>query len=128
MIEALKEAKKAFKKNEVPVGAVIVRNGKILAKSHNDRQKKHKVTGHAEINAILRAENKIKDWRLDDCEMFVTLAPCKMCSAIIKEVRIKNTYYLLPSGEENDFLKIDGLDTETIQYENVLKKFFESMR
>jgi len=76
---ALLEAQKAFKKGEIPVGAVIVKDNKIIAKSHNNRQKKFNVYGHAEINCIIKAAKKIKDWRLDDCEMYVTLEPCDLC-------------------------------------------------
>ena len=90
---AIKQAIKAFKKKEVPVGAVIVHNNKIIAKACNDRQNKHSVIGHAEIKAILKAAKKLRDWRLNECDLYVTLKPCAMCESIIKESRIKSVYY-----------------------------------
>ena len=92
MLEALKQAQKAFKKNEVPVGAVIVKNGKIIATGYNQKEKKHSATKHAEIIAIERASKKIKDWRLNDCEMYVTLEPCVMCAGALLSARIKKVY------------------------------------
>ena len=92
---AYREALKAYNKNEVPVGCVIVCDDKIVSKAHNDREAKHRVLGHAEINAIIKASKKIGDWRLDNCEMYVTLIPCEMCQSIINESRIKKVYYLL---------------------------------
>ena len=92
----IKEAYKAFNKKDIPVGALIVKNGKILAKSHNNRQKKHDVLGHAEINCIKIASRKLKDWRLDGCTMYVSLEPCDMCKTLINESRIDQIFYLLP--------------------------------
>ena len=80
MKEALKEAKKAYDKEEVPVGAVIVRNGKIISKAHNLKESKKDCTCHAEILAIQKASKKLNSWRLIDCEMYVTLEPCSMCA------------------------------------------------
>ena len=92
MIEALKEAKKAYKKLEVPVGAVIVKNGEIIARAHNVKETKKDTTKHAEIMAIQRASKKIDAWRLEDCEMYVTLEPCTMCAGAIINSRIKKVY------------------------------------
>ena len=78
MKEALKEAKKAYKKDEVPVGAVIVKNGEIIAKAYNIKETKTDTTCHAEILAIKKASKKLNAWRLQDCEMYVTLEPCPM--------------------------------------------------
>ena len=72
MMEALKEAKKAYQKNEVPVGAVIVKDGRIIARAHNLKETKYDTTKHAEILAIQKASKKLKSWRLIDCEMYVT--------------------------------------------------------
>lgn len=93
MREALKEAKKAYLLGEVPVGAVIVYENKIIARGHNTREIKQSVLGHAEINAIQKASKKIGSWRLEDCDIYVTLEPCPMCSGAIIQSRIKNLYY-----------------------------------
>lgn len=92
MLEALKQAQKAYKKKEVPVGAVIVKNGKVIGCGYNQKEKKHSATKHAEIIAIEKASKKIKDWRLNDCEMYVTLEPCVMCAGAILSARIKKVY------------------------------------
>ena len=93
MEAALAEAKKAYLIDEVPVGAVIVYNDKIIARGHNTRETKQSVLGHAEINAIKKASKKIGSWRLEDCDMYVTLEPCSMCSGAIIQSRIKNLYF-----------------------------------
>ena len=92
MKEALKEAKKAFDENEVPVGAVIVKGGKIIAKAHNQKETKKDTTYHAEIRAIQKASKKLQAWRLQDCEMYVTLEPCSMCAGAIIQARLKKVY------------------------------------
>ena len=93
MKEALKEAQKAYNKLEVPVGAVIVKDGKIIAKGYNQKETKTDTTKHAEIIAIQKASQKLKAWRLLDCEMYVTLEPCSMCAGAIINSRIKKVYY-----------------------------------
>ena len=85
---ALKEARKAYKHNEVPVGAIIVSNDKIIAKGNNQRENSGDVTKHAELIAIRKASKKKKDWRLNDCTMYVTLFPCPMCASAIIQSRI----------------------------------------
>ncbi|MBQ1393620.1 MAG: tRNA adenosine(34) deaminase TadA [Lachnospiraceae bacterium] len=92
MKEALKEAKKAYDKLEVPVGAIIVKDGKIIARAHNLKETKFDTTNHAEIIAIQKASKKLKSWRLLDCEMYVTLEPCSMCAGAIINSRIKKVY------------------------------------
>lgn len=92
MKEALKEAEKAYKKLEVPVGAVIVKDGKIIARAYNQKESKTDTTKHAEILAIQKASKKLKSWRLIDCEMYVTLEPCTMCAGAIIHSRIKKVY------------------------------------
>lgn len=92
MLEALKEAKKAYKKLEVPVGAVIVKNGEIIARAHNLKETKNDTTKHAEILAIQRASKILNAWRLENCEMYVTLEPCTMCAGAIINSRIKKVY------------------------------------
>lgn len=92
MKEALKEAKKAYDKLEIPVGAVIVKDGKVIARGHNVKEEKKDTTKHAEIIAIQKASKKLDNWRLNDCEMYVTLEPCSMCAGAIIQSRIKKVY------------------------------------
>ena len=92
MKQSLKEAKKAYKKLEVPVGAIIVKDGKIIARAHNQKETKFDTTKHAEILAIQKASKKLGSWRLIDCDMYVTLEPCSMCAGAIINSRIKNVY------------------------------------
>lgn len=89
MKAALKEAKKAYAEGEVPVGAVIVRNGEIIARGRNKREKNKNALAHAEIMAIDKACKKLGGWRLFDCEMYVTLEPCPMCAGAIINSRLK---------------------------------------
>ena len=93
MKSAIKEAKKAEMAEEVPIGCVIVKDGKIIARAYNMRQTKRIATAHAEILAIEKACKKIKDWRLDDMEMYVTLEPCAMCAGAIANSRIKKVWF-----------------------------------
>ena len=92
MKEALKEAQKAYKELEIPVGCVIVKDGVIIARSHNQKEKKHDTTKHAEITAIQRASKKLKAWRLENCDMYVTLEPCSMCAGALIQARIHKVY------------------------------------
>ncbi|MBQ8901714.1 MAG: nucleoside deaminase [Bacilli bacterium] len=127
-----KEAVKAYKKGEIPVGALITKNNKIIAKSHNNRQKKHNLLGHAEINCILKAEKRIKDWRLDECEMYVTLSPCSMCEIIIEESRLKKVHFLVKQPNYNEknskIVQISDQNNQKEEYEKLLKSFFERLR
>ena len=93
MKEALKEAKKAYDKLEVPVGCVIVKDGKIISRAHNLKETKFDTTKHAEILAIQKASKKLKSWRLINCQMYVTLEPCLMCAGSILQSRIKKLVY-----------------------------------
>lgn len=93
MKEALKEAKKAELIDEVPIGCVIVKNDKIIARGHNQRETKQSPIGHAEIIAINKASKKLKSWRLEGCDIYVTLEPCIMCSGAIIQSRINKVYY-----------------------------------
>jgi len=90
---ALNEAKKAYSKGEVPIGAVIVKDGKIISQAHNLREIKRNALYHAEILAIKRACKKLKSWRLIDCDLYVTLEPCPMCAGAIMQARISNVYF-----------------------------------
>lgn len=98
---ALKEAIKSYKKGEVPIGCVIVYKNKIIAKTHNLKEKKKNSLCHAELIAINKATKKIKNWRLDDCNIYVTMQPCPMCASAIKQSRISNVYYGV-SNENNN--------------------------
>ena len=92
MKEALKEAKKAYEKEEVPVGVVIVKDDKIIARAYNQKEMNNSPIKHAEIIAIEKACKKLNNWRLNDCEMYVTLEPCPMCTGAIINSRIKKVY------------------------------------
>ena len=93
MKAAIKQAEEARKKDEVPIGAVIVLNGKIIARGHNLTEKTQTATRHAEIVAIEKANKKLKSWRLDGAEMYVTVEPCAMCAGAIANARIKKVYF-----------------------------------
>lgn len=129
MLEALKQAKKAYNKNEVPVGALIVKNDKIIAKSYNKIEKKRDSTSHAEINVIKLASKKLKNWRLVDCDLYVTLEPCDMCKGAIKNSRIRNVYFLVSKREEysqkTTYRTIEDYQTE---YLELLQSFFKEKR
>ncbi|MEG0021750.1 MAG: nucleoside deaminase [Bacilli bacterium] len=109
MNEAIKEAKKALKHNDIPVGAVIVKNNKIIAKAHNKKELKKCSTKHAEIIAIEIACKKLKTWHLDDCDLYVTLEPCLMCCGAIIQSRLKNIYYGTTSNKFGYVKSIDNV-------------------
>ena len=93
MLQALKEAKKAYKKSEVPVGAIVVKDNKIISKGYNSNITTNDPSAHAEIVAIKRAAQKLKNYRLNNCEMYVTLEPCPMCAGAMVHARIKKLFY-----------------------------------
>lgn len=142
MKEALKEAKKAYEKLEVPVGAVIIKDGKVIARAHNLKETKVDTTKHAEIIAIQKASKKLNSWRLLDCEMYVTLEPCSMCAGAIINSRIKKIYIgtmdkktgaagsvfnLFKDYKFNHIVEIKtGILKEDC--ENILKDFFKELR
>lgn len=142
MKEALKEAVKAYDKLEVPVGAVIVKDGKIIARAHNVKEEKKDTTKHAEILAISKASKKLESWRLMDCEMYVTLEPCSMCAGALINARIKKVYIgtmdektgacgsvfnLLKDYTFNHQVEVEtGILQE--ECEALLKKFFQELR
>lgn len=141
MKEALKEAKKAYKKEEIPVGAIIVKDGKIIARGHNLKELKKSSTSHAEILAINKANKKLNAWRLEDCEMYVTLEPCMMCMGAIINSRLKKLYIgtLDPkTGSCKSVINIDQykfnheveIETGILQKEceYILKDFFKNLR
>ena len=93
MKAALKCAQTALAEGEVPIGAVVVLNGKIIARGHNRRTKKQIATAHAEVEAIEKACKKLKSWRIPECEIYVTLEPCPMCMGAMLNARIKKVYF-----------------------------------
>ena len=93
MREAIKEAEKAKQLGEVPIGAVVVLDGEIIGRGHNERETTHDATTHAEMSAIRQANHHLKNWRLEDASLFVTLEPCPMCSGAIILSRVKEVYY-----------------------------------
>lgn len=131
---AIKEARKAYKKGEVPVGAVIVCDNKILAKAHNNRKKSNLTIGHAEILAINIANRKKKTWILDDCELYVTLEPCMMCAGAIVESRIKKIYCNLTKTNDCSMKWLKENNVQVIKDETssentlLLQSFFQKKR
>ena len=142
MQEAIKEAKKAYKKLEVPVGAIIVKDGEIIAKAYNEKERKKDTTKHAEIIAIQKASKKIGAWRLQDCEMYVTLEPCSMCAGAIIQARLKTLYIgtmdyktgacgsILNLLEDYSFNHKVQVQTGILQKEceEIISKFFKELR
>ncbi len=142
MKEALKEAKKALDIEEVPVGAVIVKDGRIIARAHNEKETKKDSTCHAEILAIKKACKKLNAWRLIDCEMYVTLEPCSMCAGALINSRIKKLYIgaddkktgacgsvlnLLEDYKFNHKIEIEKYILKE-DCEHLLKEFFKFLR
>lgn len=93
MQEALEEARKAFSKGEVPIGAVLVRDGRIISRAHNLREELHDPTAHAEILAIREAGKKLGGWRLPDSTLYVTIEPCPMCAGALVQARVSRLVY-----------------------------------
>jgi len=142
MKEALKEANKALLKDEVPVGAVIVKDNKVIARAHNVKEQKQDGTMHAEIIAIRKAAKRLNNWRLIDCEMYVTLEPCTMCAGAIISSRIKKVYIGTndpKAGAVGSVLNLfeDYVFNHKVEYEtnileeeckDILQKFFKKLR
>ncbi len=142
MKQALKEAEKAYKKLEVPVGAIIVKDDKIIARAHNQKETKTDTTKHAEILAIQKASKKLKSWRLIDCEMYVTLEPCSMCAGAMINSRIKKVYIGAKDEKTgavgsvlnlfNDYTFNHKVEVETgimeKECQEILKQFFKELR
>ena len=137
VINYIKEGSlEAFNNNEIPVSCVIINSkGEIISTGINDRQSNNNILGHAEINAIVKAEETIKDWRLDGYSMVVSLEPCEMCSAIIKESRLDKVYYFLPKRTKDimyDFEINKEKINNCIEVEDYLLKllttFFDNKR
>ena len=141
MNAALKEAQKAFDKMEVPVGAVVVYNDKIIARAHNLRESRQDFCAHAEFLAMQKATKKIGSWRLEDCDVYVTLEPCSMCAGAMIQSRIRNLYYGakdIKAGAVESVVKLlDNRFNHSIQYmggieetksAQMLKAFFKKLR
>jgi len=142
MLEAIDMAKLAFENDEVPVGAVIVHNGEIIGRGFNQVIEKHSISSHAEINAINQASQFKKNYRLKNCDIYVTLEPCHMCAKAIVDARLSHLYYGAKEPKTGAIESIDKfLDREDINHHVVfsgghmkdesselLKKFFKSKR
>ena len=132
----IQEAQKAYEQGDVPIGAIVVHDGEIISYAHNIREKDHKITGHAEIEAILEAEKRLKRWNLADCDLYVTLEPCSMCKSVIQQARIANVYYLLDKldyKKEYDKTQYvsssDKNSSKNVQmYSKMLSNFFKTKR
>lgn len=132
---------KAFLQDEIPIGAVIVKNGKVISQAHNTREKSQIATHHAEILAIEKACKKLKSWRLDDCDIYVTLEPCPMCAGAIMNARIKNVFYAVADVENGGHSRFN-MFTNTLnhsancvkvedfekQNKEIIQQFFKSKR
>lgn len=142
MREAIKQAKKAYALKEVPIGCVIVRDGKVIARGYNRRNTDKNTLSHAELNAIRRASRQTGDWRLDDCTMYVTLEPCQMCSGAIVQARIRKVVIgcmnpkagcagsilnLLQVEQFNHQVEIESGVLEE-ECSTMMKEFFKSLR
>ena len=129
----MENTNKSLENNDVPVGAVIVKDGQVLAFGYNTREKAQNVLGHAEINAILEAQKVLKNWNLSGCDLYVTLVPCSMCLEIIKQSRIDYIYYLLDKKKFNREIyktklqKINDTNYEN-KYAEILSNFFKKLR
>ncbi|MDD3128935.1 MAG: nucleoside deaminase [Candidatus Izemoplasmatales bacterium] len=141
MLEALKEAKKAYEKQEVPVGCVIVKDNEIIARSHNQKESDQNVLHHAEIIAINQACQNLSSWRLDDCDIYVTLEPCLMCIGAIASARFKRLIFG-PRDKKyqsldkilQEYLKNFNHQVEVVsgilekESDDLLKAFFKDLR
>ena len=131
MFEAFKLAERAFDEDEIPVGAVIVKDGKIIGRGYNQKEKFKNPLKHAELVAIEEACNFIGDWRLNDCEIYVTLKPCSMCLGAIKETRIKKIVYGIERNEQTNLNSdLECIIGGVLQKDclEILQKFFKKKR
>ena len=142
MKEALKQAKKAYAIDEVPIGCVIVQNGKIIARGYNRRNIDKNTLAHAELSAIRKASKKTGDWRLEDCDLYVTLEPCQMCAGAIVQSRMRRVIIgsMNPkagcAGSVINLLQMDGFNHKAEltsgvlvdECRTMLQDFFKEMR
>lgn len=142
MWQAIKEAQKAYSLGEVPVGAIIVKDNKIVARAYNRKETGKDTTKHAEILAIQKASKKLETWRLLNCEMYVTLEPCSMCAGAMIQSRLKKVYIgamdpktgacgsvlnLLQDYKFNHQVEVESGVLE-MECEELLKQFFKELR
>ena len=119
---ALKEAKSAYEEEEIPIGALVVHNNKIISKGHNQSQRLNDATAHAEMIAITSAQNKLGSKYLNECELYVTLEPCMMCSGAIHLSKIKKVVYALDDKEKGYLRKSrENLNKKLIIISNILE-------
>ncbi len=142
MKEALAEAKKAYKKDEIPIGAVIVKEGKIIGRGHNLRESENNPLAHAEMIAIKAASMALDNWRLLDCDLYVTVEPCPMCAGAIQQSRIKKLVYGIEDQKSGavdtvtNILQNNNLNHQTevvsgiLKYEckEIMQSFFSKLR
>ena len=141
MKEALKEAKKALKKNEVPIGAVIVKDNLVISRGHNLRETKMNSLNHAEIIAIDKACKKIKNFRLEDCDIYVTIEPCVMCAGAIIQSRIRKVIFGATDEKYGAVVSIAEMfnlkSNHKVEFEQgilkeecsqIIKEFFKNLR
>jgi tRNA(adenine34) deaminase len=142
MLLAIAEAQKAFKIDEVPMGCIIVKDNTIIGKGYNTKEKDSLVTSHAEIKAIEQASKSINNWRLIDCDVYVTLDPCPMCASALKQSRVRNIFSAMNNLDENNLKIIEEIfkedkNNKSINFESnlfvdkaneLLKLFFEKQR
>ena len=126
-------SKKSLESGDVPIGAIIVKDGKIIGEGYNTREKNNDVMGHAEINAIKDASKNLNNWNLQGSVMYVTLKPCSMCLGVIRESRVDFVYYLLDKPEKKfEYSKtaIHNFDDENAkeEYLGILQDFFKKLR
>ena len=139
---AIEEAKKAFEEDEVPVGCVIVKNNQILALTHNRKEQMNSATKHAEILAIEEASSKLNNWRLDGCDVYITLEPCPMCASALKQARVSHIFCGLSNSDSKNYeivLKILESDKNNAsvsiindlaveKVDKIMKDFFRNRR
>lgn len=127
-----KLAKKAYIRNEIPVSALIVCKGKVIAKAYNKKNLSKNSLLHAEIICLQKAYRKLKRWNLNDCEMYVSLEPCDMCKHLIEESRIDYVYYILKKGSCNNKYKKTQYKQMYVNrdanFQSLLENFFKKLR
>ena len=131
--ELLKLSDKAYKRNEMPVSAILVDSrGKIISKAYNKKNIKKNVLYHAEILCLIKAFKKMRRWNLNDCSLYVTLEPCNMCKEVIEEARINKVFYILNKGnitnkyKKTIYEQLYGVNDEN--FDKYVKNFFNSLR
>ena len=139
---AFEYANKAFNNNEVPIGAIIVKNNEIIGCGYNSKEENNSVLKHAELIAIEEASRNLNNWRLENCDIYVTLDPCPMCASAIKQARIKNVYSALNNSDDNNLEIINKIfecdktnpsvnfisNLDVNKSKNLLNSFFKKQR